>query len=218
VLGIDPDAAAHYNWSNLLLLCGTDQACIAQRRAELANFLGTPAAPSLLRWSANYLLWQDNSPNETGFKIERFTSATGVWTEIATVGANVTLSKIGKTGNFTTGYRVRAFNSAGNSAYSNATCECTFIFLTAEPVFSDNFDDNSRADHELRRLLVAKYGPPYVILGSAVVAAVVTPPDAVSMLALLIPMCVLYEVGIFFSRFITARSKSVPQDSTDPAL
>ena len=59
---------------------------------------------------------------------------------------------------------------------------------------------------------------PYVILGSAVVAAVVTPPDAVSMLALLIPMCVLYEVGIFFSRFVTARSKSVPQDSTDPAL
>ena len=59
---------------------------------------------------------------------------------------------------------------------------------------------------------------PYVILGSAVVAAVVTPPDAVSMLALLIPMCVLYEVGIFFSRFITARPRSAPQDSTDPAL
>lgn len=26
------------------------------------------------------------------------------------------------------------------------------------------FDDNSRSDHELRRLLAAKYGPPYVIL------------------------------------------------------
>jgi sec-independent protein translocase protein TatC len=56
---------------------------------------------------------------------------------------------------------------------------------------------------------------PYVILGSAVVAAVVTPPDAVSMLALLVPMCVLYEVGIFFSRFIS-RPKSVPADSTNP--
>jgi sec-independent protein translocase protein TatC len=43
----------------------------------------------------------------------------------------------------------------------------------------------------------------------------VTPPDAVSMLALLIPMCVLYEVGIFFSRFIS-RAKSVPEDSTNP--
>jgi sec-independent protein translocase protein TatC len=56
---------------------------------------------------------------------------------------------------------------------------------------------------------------PYVVLGSAVVSAVVTPPDAVSMLALLIPMCVLYEVGIFFSRFIS-RQKSVPEDSTNP--
>lgn len=36
----------------------------------------------------------------------------------------------------------------------------------------------------------------YVILGNAVIAAVVTPPDAVSMLALLIPMCLLYEAGL----------------------
>ena len=28
------------------------------------------------------------------------------------------------------------------------------------------FDDTSRSDHDLRRLLVAKYGPPYVVLGS----------------------------------------------------
>jgi len=56
----------------------------------------------------------------------------------------------------------------------------------------------------------------YVILGNAIVAAVVTPPDAVSMLALLIPMCILYEVGIFFARF-TGRAKPVPEDSTDPA-
>jgi sec-independent protein translocase protein TatC len=55
----------------------------------------------------------------------------------------------------------------------------------------------------------------YVILGNAVVAAVVTPPDAVSMLALLIPMCVLYEVGILFSRFMV-RGKPVPEDSTRP--
>ena len=57
---------------------------------------------------------------------------------------------------------------------------------------------------------------PYVILGSSVVAAVVTPPDAVSMLALLLPMCILYEVGIVFARFMV-RSKAVPEDSTDPA-
>jgi hypothetical protein len=56
----------------------------------------------------------------------------------------------------------------------------------------------------------------YVILGSAVVSAVVTPPDAVSMLALLIPMCILYEVGIIFARLMV-RAKPAPEDSTDPA-
>jgi sec-independent protein translocase protein TatC len=36
---------------------------------------------------------------------------------------------------------------------------------------------------------------------------VITPPDVVSMLALLIPMCLLYEVGVFVARYITPREK-----------
>jgi sec-independent protein translocase protein TatC len=47
----------------------------------------------------------------------------------------------------------------------------------------------------------------YVIVGIFVVAAVITPPDAVSQLALALPMCVLYEIGIFFAQFV-ARRKS----------
>ena len=46
---------------------------------------------------------------------------------------------------------------------------------------------------------------PYVIVGSFVVAAVVTPPDAVSQLLLAIPLCVLYEVGILVAAMITPR-------------
>jgi len=41
---------------------------------------------------------------------------------------------------------------------------------------------------------------PYFIVGSFVVAAIVTPPDVLSQLLLAIPMCVLYEVGIFAAR------------------
>lgn len=41
---------------------------------------------------------------------------------------------------------------------------------------------------------------PYFIVGSFVVAAVVTPPDVLSQLLLAIPMCLLYEVGIFAAR------------------
>jgi sec-independent protein translocase protein TatC len=47
----------------------------------------------------------------------------------------------------------------------------------------------------------------YVILGNAVVAAVITPPDVVSMLALLIPMCILYEAGIIFARYVGTRPR-----------
>ena len=57
---------------------------------------------------------------------------------------------------------------------------------------------------------------PYVIVGAFVVAAVVTPPDVVSQFMLALPMCLLYEAGLIFSRFI-ARPKTVPQDSADPA-
>jgi len=37
------------------------------------------------------------------------------------------------------------------------------------------------------------------------VAAVVTPPDAVSQLLLAIPLCVLYEIGILIASMITPR-------------
>jgi sec-independent protein translocase protein TatC len=57
---------------------------------------------------------------------------------------------------------------------------------------------------------------PYVIVGAFIVAAVVTPPDVVSQFMLALPMCLLYEGGLIFARFIV-RSKGVPQDSTDPA-
>jgi len=42
----------------------------------------------------------------------------------------------------------------------------------------------------------------FVIVGAFIVAAVVTPPDVVSQLMLAIPLCLLYEVGIFFARFV----------------
>lgn len=42
---------------------------------------------------------------------------------------------------------------------------------------------------------------PYFVVGAFVVAAVVTPPDVVSQLLLAIPMCLLYELGLFAARF-----------------
>jgi len=59
---------------------------------------------------------------------------------------------------------------------------------------------------------------PYVIVGAFVVAAVVTPPDVLSQFMLALPMCLLYEAGLFFARFIAVREKEVESrpSSTDP--
>ena len=47
----------------------------------------------------------------------------------------------------------------------------------------------------------------YFIVIAFVIAAVVTPPDVVSQIALAVPMCLLYEVGLFFAQFVTRRRK-----------
>jgi sec-independent protein translocase protein TatC len=55
---------------------------------------------------------------------------------------------------------------------------------------------------------------PYFIVGSFVVAAVVTPPDVLSQLLLAVPMCVLYEIGIIAARLFgkpAAREGEEPQ-------
>lgn len=53
----------------------------------------------------------------------------------------------------------------------------------------------------------------YFIVGSFVVAAVVTPPDVISQLALAIPMCILYEVGIIAAQFLIKNTKAPAEDS-----
>lgn len=58
---------------------------------------------------------------------------------------------------------------------------------------------------------------PYVIVGAFVVAAVVTPPDVLSQFMLAVPMCLLYEAGLFFARFVTVRPKADAAESAGEA-
>jgi sec-independent protein translocase protein TatC len=50
----------------------------------------------------------------------------------------------------------------------------------------------------------------YVIVGIFVIAAIVTPPDVVSQLALAIPMCILYELGILVAQLAVRARKQDP--------
>lgn len=54
----------------------------------------------------------------------------------------------------------------------------------------------------------------YFIVFAFVVAAVVTPPDVVSQLALAIPMCFLYEIGIWAAQLFI-RHTQAPEAQTD---
>ncbi|MBK6864994.1 MAG: twin-arginine translocase subunit TatC [Ideonella sp.] len=53
----------------------------------------------------------------------------------------------------------------------------------------------------------------YFIVLAFVVAAVITPPDVVSQLALAIPMCLLYEVGIWAAGLFIKHTQAPPQDA-----
>jgi sec-independent protein translocase protein TatC len=57
---------------------------------------------------------------------------------------------------------------------------------------------------------------PYVVVGAFVIAAVVTPPDVLSQFMLAVPMCLLYEAGVFLSRFITVRPREESEYKTQP--
>jgi sec-independent protein translocase protein TatC len=56
-----------------------------------------------------------------------------------------------------------------------------------------------------------KASRPYVIVGIFVVTAVVTPPDVVSQLALAVPMCLLFELGLLLAP-VFVRATQAPQE------
>lgn len=72
------------------------------------------------------LKWSDNSSNEAGFKIERATGSSGSFAVVATTDANVTSYVDATLADGTLyRYRLRAFNAAGHSSYSNVASATT---------------------------------------------------------------------------------------------
>jgi sec-independent protein translocase protein TatC len=48
----------------------------------------------------------------------------------------------------------------------------------------------------------------YFVVLAFIIAAVITPPDVVSQLALAVPMCLLYEVGIWAAQLFIKHTKA----------
>jgi hypothetical protein len=94
-----------------------------------ASAVAQPAAPTKLQALALqtdriFLIWQDNSNNETNFRIESGTG--GSFTEIGTTPANTNAVFVNGLNPATAySFRVRASNGAGNSAYSNVVTVTT---------------------------------------------------------------------------------------------
>jgi len=105
-------------------------ATVASFRASATSTAAVPAAPASLTAAARSsssiaLAWTDNSSDETGFKVQR--SPDGVnWSEIASLGSNVTgFTNTGLSAGATYSYRVYAYNSIGNSGFSNTASATT---------------------------------------------------------------------------------------------
>ena len=87
-----------------------------------ANLAATAVSSSQIN-----LTWTDSDNTETGFKIERCTGEGCIdFIQIATVDANVTsYSNTGLAAATSYSYRVRAYNTGGDSDYSNTASAIT---------------------------------------------------------------------------------------------
>ncbi|MGD8794659.1 MAG: C1 family peptidase [Anaerolineae bacterium] len=111
---------------------GTSNVGFGASYVDYVSLPQTPLSPGSLSASSVSesqinLSWGDNSGNETGFKIERSPDGSTAWGQIGTVEANVTsYANKGLPGETQFYYRVRAYNTYGDSDYSNVATAVTW--------------------------------------------------------------------------------------------
>ncbi len=56
---------------------------------------------------------------------------------------------------------------------------------------------------------------PYIVVAAFVVGMLLTPPDIISQTLLAVPMCILFEFGLFFARFYTRKEDDEESDEPE---
>jgi hypothetical protein len=115
-----------------LLLAATTTASPASGNTAGALELDPPAAPSNCKtkfvqaggkffYGFTVVSWRDNSTNEDGFILETWRKQSGTWVLAGSVGTQANVASVAFPASFGSNYkfRVKAFNAAGESAWSN---------------------------------------------------------------------------------------------------
>jgi hypothetical protein len=118
-----------------------DEYCTLNKGDILGTGILPPEAPTNLNGipisdKKIKLIWQDNSLNETGFRIERKTQGSSFFS-VAVVNDNIEMFEDAflLSDSTTYIYRVKAFNSLSSSEYSN---ECTVTTLPVSVEFTES--------------------------------------------------------------------------------
>jgi len=125
----------------------------------------TPAAPTSLNAVINgasqiTLSWTDNSEAENGFQVERKTGSDGNYVQIAAVSANTTtFTDVLLPSGPDYFYRVRAYNVAGSSDYSNeAMCGTSANLLARTGWVARASVSNSSAPKSIDNDITTRWG------------------------------------------------------------
>ena len=128
-LGLSPDTTYYYKVRAYNDVGNSNYSNIISKKTDVVTTI--PTAPTNLKVT-NYtsnsisLIWNDNSNNEDGFKIYRSSSYSGNYVLLDTTVSNDNYyTDTGLNSNTTYYYKVTAYNSAGESNYSNITSGTT---------------------------------------------------------------------------------------------
>ena len=140
-LGLDCDTEYHYRSSAYNSAGNSDysnevtaptNSCPESAPQAPASLEATSVSASQINLS-----WTDNSDNEDGFKIERKTGAGGTYSQAGATGSDATsYSDTGLLASTAYYYRVYAYNSIGNSGYSDEVSATTRNGGTLGPAVS----------------------------------------------------------------------------------